>query len=244
MLRYEYKYLVPFSQLEDLREYLSPFVRVDPYSPETEKNLYTVRSIYFDTSDLKYYLEKVEGLIRRKKIRLRGYNELDDASNLFFEIKRKHQSGIHKSRVKLDFETAKKIVSSPNFSPEKFRNRNSSLNGEIDKFYYYIIRERLRPELLVVYEREAYYDKFNFATRMTFDLNLRSAPYQNFENMFCEKHLLHSYSDHFIFEVKIYRGIPLWIKQCIAKFNLTHRALSKYVISWDTQKENSLQARI
>ena len=43
-----------------------------------------IKSIYFDTRDLKTYLDSVEGNIPRKKIRIRSYDNF--ASNLNFEV--------------------------------------------------------------------------------------------------------------------------------------------------------------
>ena len=229
MLRFEYKYLVPAERLADLRSYLQPYVRIDPHAPEGNAPVYTVRSIYYDTPGFADYHQKVEGLRKRKKIRVRGYNQPDGDAALYVEIKRKDQGGIHKSRVKMGFQEALRDLTPPRFTNGGLGVRDDHPNGRLAKFYYYILRERLQPQLLVVYEREAYFDRFNHAIRLTFDLNLRSRPCGNLEGIYSEDNLLPSFPNHFIFEVKIYRGMPSWVKQCVARFDLTHRALSKYV---------------
>ncbi len=75
MNRLEYKYLVPMELLPTIRKEIAPFVEVDPHMLKTGWNYYTVHSLYFDTPDLSYYYDKIEGIDIRKKVRLRRYNK-------------------------------------------------------------------------------------------------------------------------------------------------------------------------
>ncbi len=74
-MKYEFKYIVPVSRMDQLREAIRPYVELDPYADMMENHEYTVRSVYFDTSRFDYYYEKIDGYKIRKKIRIRGYNE-------------------------------------------------------------------------------------------------------------------------------------------------------------------------
>ncbi len=58
-----------------------------------------IKSIYFDTRDLKTYLDSVEGNIPRKKIRIRSYDNF--ASNLNFEVKEVNEYGRFKYSEKI-----------------------------------------------------------------------------------------------------------------------------------------------
>ncbi len=91
MLRYERKYLVPNSAMNQLRKRLLPFVLADKNTlPAPDGNTqYTVRSIYFDSRSLDFYDEKMEGLLLRRKFRIRGYNNCEPGSEVVFEIKEK-----------------------------------------------------------------------------------------------------------------------------------------------------------
>ncbi len=72
-MRLEYKYLVPRERLDALRAQMRPYLRADGFTAKTSANKgYTVRSIYFDTAEMDGYLEKIEGIGVRKKIRVRG----------------------------------------------------------------------------------------------------------------------------------------------------------------------------
>ena len=50
MSKLEYKYLVPISLLDVLRNEVHPFVEPDPYADKQQDGKYTVRSIYLDTT--------------------------------------------------------------------------------------------------------------------------------------------------------------------------------------------------
>ena len=91
MLRYERKYLVPNELMNPLRARISPFVRPDIFAREKDDGIwqYTVRSIYFDTRNLDFYAEKKEGLIHRRKFRIRGYDKYQPECRVVLEIKRK-----------------------------------------------------------------------------------------------------------------------------------------------------------
>ena len=58
-MRLEYKFLVNNYDLERLRKKLLPFVELDQFVKESNGNEYTVRSIYFDSSNFDSYHEKI-----------------------------------------------------------------------------------------------------------------------------------------------------------------------------------------
>lgn len=58
-----------------------------------------IKSIYFDTRDLKTYLDSVEGNIPRKKIRIRSYDNF--ASDLNYEVKEVNEYGRFKYTEKI-----------------------------------------------------------------------------------------------------------------------------------------------
>jgi hypothetical protein len=65
-MKYEFKYIVPVSLLDELREAIRPYVDYDPFAAVMENHEYTVRSIYFDTARFDYYFEKIDGYKIRK----------------------------------------------------------------------------------------------------------------------------------------------------------------------------------
>ena len=67
-MRYERKYLVEKNNSLVFKQFL---IR-NNFKSVYEKR--KVNSIYFDTNDFKFYEENINGISRRKKVRLRWYN--------------------------------------------------------------------------------------------------------------------------------------------------------------------------
>ena len=115
-----------------------------------------VNSLYFDNENLSFFVDSEEGVLPRKKIRVRWY---DDDFNFTKETKISSIEGRFKStKSSLDLTNLKDLYGSEFF----------------DKSY-----GRLKPKLYVSYERE--YLKLN-TIRLTFDKNITYKFYKtNFE---------------------------------------------------------------
>ena len=119
-MRLEYKFLVNKADLNKLRNRLLPFVELDPFVKEGSVHEYTVRSIYYDSSNFDFYFEKIDGYKIRKKLRIRSYDKVNNNNLVFLEIKHKYDNFIGKNR-------------SPLLIPRLFRRlgklRNTSINS-------------------------------------------------------------------------------------------------------------------
>ena len=73
--RYELKYVADRRLVEAFRELLGALDR-DPHGVD---GFYPVWSRYYDTRDLRFYWEKIDGLRFRRKLRIRHYGAPDDA---------------------------------------------------------------------------------------------------------------------------------------------------------------------
>ena len=233
--RIEYKYLVPNAHLDAIRAAILPYVTTDPFA-EQGHGEYTVRSVYFDTPQSACYHEKLDGLEARKKFRIRGYNHADQESVVFLEIKRKHGNCISKHRAPLLHADLDRFMAAPSLDSEMLRTDIASqARGDANKFLYYYYRLRLRPSVLVVYDREAFMGRFDASLRMTFDKNLRGEVSPSLAGLFRDRGLEQALAGHFIFEVKFFRGaLPVWVISLIKRFALKRMALSKFTICLDT----------
>ena len=107
--RFEIKYYIQESMVPELRQFIRPFSKFDPYvNGKNGKNAYVVRSIYYDSLNLDYYYEKMDGLKLRKKLRIRSYDQ--ERSTVFIEIKRKYSNCIYKERINLPFQEVRQII--------------------------------------------------------------------------------------------------------------------------------------
>lgn len=139
--RIEEKLYLKSENLFDFKEYL---IR------KSAKKLYESRiieSLYFDNYNLQIYNDSIEGLVPRKKIRIRNYPNNKD-SKIYFEIKNSSVEGRFKTREIITTEIFKKKIS----------------NGVFDYQYGTCV-----PKLYVKYIREYYSLK---DVRISIDTNI------------------------------------------------------------------------
>ncbi len=228
-MRLEYKYIVPSHKLDILRKALLPYVEYDSYSAIRDDKQYTVKSIYLDSRNLRDYRDKIEGVYKRKKIRIRAYNNVDKNSILFLEIKNKVSSHVYKNRVQVVFKNLTDFLSRKD---DDYLKETSEF-ADAQRFLHYYLKDSLRPITLVEYEREAFFSKFDKSLRITFDKNLRfkkidSFAIEEFENIDNVNR-----ANYFILEIKFSKGFPKWLQKILTEQNLARKSYSKYVKSVD-----------
>ena len=245
MLRLERKYLVPYYLMDALRARVMPFVRPDIYGVSEGKEIkpeYIVRSIYFDSITLNSYYEKTEGLIQRKKYRIRGYGNYEEKKEIAFEIKKKIENRIKKHRAFAWFENTPELLETGDIDKYVMDGRYGSSIEDAQRFFFHIKKNNYRPTSKVVYDREAYHGKFDAGIRVTFDKNIRSQNYPFIDNLFSDDGLTHIFKGHFILEIKYFtHTMPVWARSLIQEFCLRHEALSKYVLGFDAAKSYLMQ---
>ncbi len=237
MRRLEYKYLVPKAQLDDIRAALRPWVFLDAFSASRPDKQYTVRSIYYDTRRFGCYEEKLEGFRLKKKLRIRGYNTPDENSIVFLEIKRKQENFIDKSRAPVKWSRIEEVFSGYGPDPGGIPFEEGSAETEAaHRFLYNYYRRKMLPTVLVAYEREAFYSRFDPSLRITFDKSVRGRLYPTLDSLYVDRDARYAMPGHFVFEVKFHRGLPRWIRTLVARFDLKRLAVSKYAICIDAHR--------
>jgi len=234
-MRLEYKFLVRNEFLGKLRRKILPFVEMDQNVKEDVRNEYTVRSIYFDSSKFNFYHEKIDGIKIRKKLRIRGYDSKNDNNLVFLEIKNKYDNFIGKNRAPIQYHDLKNLLKTKSVETYSLTNNgyaNSVKDGE--KFFHHILRDDLKPTILIVYEREAFFSKFDKSLRITFDKNLRYYDKPKMKSLYKDDDLEIATPSHFVFEVKFDNGYPKWLQEIIQEFGLIRRSVSKYTICIDS----------
>jgi hypothetical protein len=237
MLRYEKKYLVPNELMDRIRSRISAFVRPDIYTNSDEDGIrqYTVRSIYFDTRSLDFFNEKIEGLIHRRKFRIRGYEKYENGCRVVFEIKRKIENRVKKHRSFVYYDNVEKILETGQV--EKYIVNDNSCPKAIEdaqRFLFHLNKNQLIPTCLIVYEREAWHGKFDQGVRITFDKNIRSKIYPHIDRLFEDDNMHYLFDNHFVLEIKYFTDrMPLWARSLVQEFKLRNDAISKYTIGFD-----------
>jgi VTC domain-containing protein len=242
--RLEYKYLVPNSLIDAIRDEIRPYVSPDPVGGKDTGGTYTVRSIYYDTPGFSCYDAKLDGLKIRAKFRIRGYDRPTEQSQVFLEIKRKYGGFIDKHRAPLMHRDLETFMSSRDIDRYIEGGQPSpQARRDAARFLYHYCRFGLHPAVLVVYDREAFFASYDPTLRLTFDKNLRRTLAPALDNLYDDDHLASAMSRSFIFEVKFFRySLPGWIRSVISRYRLPRMALSKYTICLDTQPSAALSA--
>jgi len=230
--RFEIKMWVNNEKISQARDFIEQYTHTDPHSSliDGEKQ-YTVRSIYFDTPNLDFYYDKLDGLKVRKKVRIRAYN--NDESSGFIEIKRRYNNRIIKERVGMAWQQIKNIcheTSLANDIQSQFSHQDRIV---VNKFIYNLYRIKLEQILLVVYEREAFLDILNENNRATLDKNVRICGCQNLMDLFNGNNLLDLTDRYFILEFKFNDFMPKWMRMMIRNMQLRPESISKYCLGID-----------
>lgn len=160
--RHEWKHEISYSDLLTLRQRLRVVARPDPHAVNGR---YEIRSLYFDTPSDKALREKLSGVSRREKFRIRYYN--GDTSVIHLEKKSKLGGLGNKQSA---------VISAP--------EAEAILHGELDwmmdsgrplvrELYSKMRTQLLRPRTIVDYTREPYvYPPGN--VRVTMDHGIRT----------------------------------------------------------------------
>lgn len=162
-LRHEIKHYINTSDYITLRNRLKHIARRDSYAGSDGS--YRVRSLYFDSPDNRALMDKINGISRREKFRLRFYN--NDPSFIRLEKKSKINSLCWKEKAPLSREEYEKLLGND------INWLLSCHNALLQEFYIRIKQQLLRPKTIVDYRREAYiYEPGN--VRITLDSQLQS----------------------------------------------------------------------
>lgn len=228
-MRYELKYLCPIHILPELRNTLMPFLEYDKFADSRPQKEYTIRSVYLDSMKMEAYHEKEDGLKIRKKLRIRTYNELNDNTIAFLEIKRKNEQFISKNRALLRFADVDALLETGDIENYLIREDPESIK-DASRFLFHMNKSLMRPLINIVYEREAFFSKFDSELRITFDKNVRSSVFRTFVDLFDESRMKEILFGKFVLELKFQKRFSPSLQKIISRFNLTRMAVSKYVI--------------
>lgn len=218
--RYELKYQIKASSLRTLIPDLLKFLRPDDHGGKT--GFYTVSSLYFDTPDLDCYRNKLDGLLFRRKLRIRIYPGAPD-SQAFVEIKQRINRTVQKKRAPMPLEDAYALCSGDPCVLSDPEDRDIA-----DEVHYLVRALHLTPQNVLTYNRQAFAGHFvDPGLRVTFDTMVRSrrAGFDLGEN---RPSSLVWPADMAIMEIKINERIPHWLSNMLARHQCFLTRVSKY----------------
>lgn len=212
--RHEVKHEINYADLLVIRQRLRAVAYSDPHTIDGK---YLIRSLYFDNPADKALMEKINGLSRREKFRIRYYN--GDSSVIHLEKKSKIDHLGTKQSAPLTAEQAQRIV---NGDLDWMPDADAPLIREL---YTKMSTQGLAPKTIVDYTREPFiYPAGN--VRVTLDYHIRSGMRcTDFLNPDC---VTVPVSDAIILEVQWDGFLPDIIRDAVALADRREGAFSKY----------------
>lgn len=212
--RHEVKLEINYLDRLTIRNRLSAVARPDPHAIDGK---YLIRSLYFDNLEDKALMEKIDGVSKREKFRIRYYN--GDTSIIHLEKKSKVNRLGNKSSASLTVEQAQSIVDG---------NIDWMLDSDqvlIRELYTKMKIEGIAPKTIVDYTREPFiFPAGN--VRVTLDYDIRSGMRcTDFLNPDC---VTVPASDAIIMEVKWDAFLPDIIRDAVSLNSRHEGAFSKY----------------
>jgi hypothetical protein len=219
--RQELKYYINYIDYLALKSRLKAIFSRDRNN--NPQGYYHVRSLYFDNKSNNKYYEKMAGLEKRNKYRIRIYNLSLNPVKL--EIKSKINNVIYKESALIDSQDVKRITSGDfNYLMEYKNPITNKIYGEFNRDHY-------RPVVIIDYIRDAYYFELN-NIRITFDRNIKKDEL-NLNDLLKNNTNMSDVlgGSKMIMEVKFNNNIPVWLKNLLQFERFERCAISKYTLS-------------
>ncbi|WP_245673753.1 polyphosphate polymerase domain-containing protein [Actinoplanes rectilineatus] len=221
--RYEIKYLLPSDQVTVLREHL---VRRLDFDSHGANGGYGVWSTYYDTRDLRFYWEKIEGLKFRRKLRVRHYGDrfnVGDDTTVHIEIKQRVNRVTQKRRVALPYHLARQLCDG-----RQMVEHDRSQRAFLEEVLELIHTLDLRPVAMTGYQREAFVGRAeDVGLRVTMDHRIRGRD-RDFDFAADADNRLIVPARMSVIEFKANERVPYWLTDLAAELNMSVVRVSKY----------------
>jgi hypothetical protein len=219
--RKEIKYYINYIDYLSLSNRISNIFYSDKNS--NKDGCYHIRSLYFDNKSNDNYHDKINGIEKRRKYRIRIYNLKLDPVKL--EIKNKINNVVSKEIILIKKSDIKMISSG------KFDFLLSYNNIAANKIYSDFSKDHFSPVILIDYLREAYnYDINNI--RINFDREIKKSELE-FEDIASKNIDMGRVfkNKKIILEIKYNDNLPGLIKNLLQLPRFERCAISKYTLS-------------
>ena len=215
--RKEIKYVLDRCSAEDIQRKLALLLPVDGNSA---RGGYMVRSLYFDTIYDRDYYDKIEGLEKRQKIRLRIYSPEENTAKL--EVKEKI-GGYQRKRSEPVAKEDIGLMINRRYGELRKKYKSPFLQSVFSRME----TEYYMPKTIVEYTRRAFVNPAN-EIRITVDSSLKAteSSFDLFSARLCLSPVLHPV----ILEVKYTRFLLSYIKTALDMVDRTPVSVSKYCL--------------
>ena len=218
--RHEMKFGLSPYDAAVLKKQLALVCKLDPHSISKDLS-YEVRSLYFDDALNSALNDKINGVMFRKKYRIRIYNL--DTETIKLEGKYKNDNATYKRDQTIDLETCKKLM----------KGEYTGIKAEGTLLQQFLLDAKLfglKPAVVVDYKRLAFTYPVS-EVRITFDEDIRSGRY---DTDFLKKNLetfpvtMDGYVE---IEIKCNEFIPQHILAVLGSVDKCRMAISKFALA-------------
>lgn len=221
--RYECKYLIREATALEVLRYASSYIKPDEHAQRSPDHTYSISSLYLDAPQLRLHHETQAGQKSRFKLRVRSYTD-DPADPVFFEIKRRHNAVITKSRTMLTRGQMVKFFAGT-LAIERLSERDRACIGE---FSGRMLELAAEPKVIVRYRRQAYVGALDPGVRVTFDRQICGAPSEDAVVRHGGDGWTTVEDRRVVLELKFKGVMPGWMQDMLRRFELDRISYSKY----------------
>ncbi|MBQ7562738.1 MAG: polyphosphate polymerase domain-containing protein [Lachnospiraceae bacterium] len=223
--RHELKYEISYAEMEFLQRRLKGLLTPDPHAVN---GVYLVRSLYFDDLFGSAYEEKLSGISKRRKYRLRIYDGKD--APIFLECKHKRENYIFKESALLTKEEAEAFLRG---EYTFLLNRGEPVCREAALA---VLLSGLQPIVIVDYDRMPLVMEEG-TVRITFDMRVRGC-FASTDLFAADPAPFYQVlpEDRLILEVKYTEFLPRILSELLAGTNACQLAASKFVLCEDVRR--------
>lgn len=225
MNRFEVKYLVATKAVPALLTEFQEYTRPDPHG--RDESGYQVYSVYWDTPELAFFWEKIEGVKYRRKLRFRRYG---GSPEVYVEVKQRDDRTLHKRRLRWPAELALAVFGDGTRPVVWEAVAGDPVGTEIALM---IERLRLRPRMAVTYRRRALFGAFDSELRITFDGRIQYHPahFDITRPFEIGRYVLDPRVT--VLEIKYDHRAPVWLTKAVCRHGLKIVRMSKYCSAVD-----------
>jgi SPX domain protein involved in polyphosphate accumulation len=190
---------------------------------------YRVTSLYYDSPDLTCYRSKVDGILYRRKVRIRTYglHAASDDDAIALEIKQRINRTVQKRRLELPLPLAEQLCAGT-LDLTDLTDLSPDDHEVASEVRYLVDALDLRPTAITAYQRRAFMgNRYDSGLRITFDTQLCGRMHALRVNEDANNHVI-APPDVCVMEVKANDAVPDWVTSLLARHECQLQRVSKY----------------
>lgn len=225
--RFELKYNISEEVALAVREFVRSYLEIDEYGATLSNFSYPVHSLYIDSPNLQTYRATINGDKNRFKLRLRFYEDRENAP-VFFEIKRRMNNTISKQRGGVKRQFVDGLLAGQLPEPEHLLSKDPRQLVALQNFCRLMVNLSATPKGHIFYMREAWMSPFDNSVRVTMDRDVLFDVEPTARLATEMVRPVSVFGKSVILELKFTNRFPDWFRDMVRIFGLMQCGAAKY----------------